>query len=158
MNCISGKTSAFPHQGALLGHESGYLATHKLVGSWFAAVGVRPVGVRDIPGSCCISVVLRGGLTCSGQLGSLGVKGVTVEVLLAANRCIGRHRIGHEDGVVRAVDVGVNAKAEEMLVVLGVDSGVDLCTPTSEVLVGVHGISVENAGEFDLRLNCSILL
>ena len=53
-----------------------------------------------------------------------------------------RDYIDCEDTVLRPINLRVNAEAEEVLVVVGVDTGVNLSSPPKGVFVGVHGVSV----------------
>lgn len=47
-----------------------------------------------------------------------------------------------EDGVLLPIDLGVKTEAEEVLVVVGVNTRVDLCSPTFCVFAGCHGICI----------------
>ena len=63
-----------------------------------------------------------------------------------------------ENGIRGAVDVGINAHTEEMLMVMGIDARIHLCTPAFRVLARVHGVSVQDPSKFDFKLYSPILV
>ena len=88
----------------------------------------------------------------------MGVKGVSVFVPFAAYRARGCLGIYLEYCVVRSVDVWVYSKAEEMLMVVGIDPWVNFCPPSVDIFSGVHGICIQDTGKFDLKLDCPVLV
>lgn len=109
---------------------------------------------RPARGAVVVCERLAGGV----ELGLPGAEGVAVVVLGRADGGVGGNGVDHEDGVPWPVDVGVDAQAEEVLVVVGVDARVDLCSPALRVFAGVHTVGVEDAGELDLGLDRAVLL
>lgn len=63
-----------------------------------------------------------------------------------------------EDGICGPIDISVNAQTEQVLMVMGVHAGVDLCAPAVGVFAGVHGVRVQNAGELDVKLDGAVLV
>ncbi|KAI6749942.1 hypothetical protein HG531_007207 [Fusarium graminearum] len=114
--------------------------------------------VDHLPCSACRTVVIRLGLTACAKLGLLRVEGVTVFVLWASNRCLTSDSVNHINSVVHAVDHGVHTQTEEMLMVVGVDLGIHLCSPRTSVFTLVESVGVEDTGELDLRLDCTVLV
>lgn len=155
MSCEPG---TFPDQTAFLGVQSRYLAADKLVADGFVAVGVDLVGIGDIPGAACDSVVVGHCFRRRGVLRSVGVEGVSVFVLRAAYLARSWPSVNLEDGIVGTVDVRVDTKTQEVFVIVCVDSGVDFGAPSFGVFAWVHGIGVENAGELDLKLDRAVLM
>jgi len=121
-------------------------------------VRIELVHVAHIPCSRSDSVVVADSLFHSAELRSVGEKCVSVWVLLAANFTRTLSSIDLENGVVWSVDVGVDSQTEEMLMVVCVDSWVDLGSPTLGVLTRVHSIGVQDTSEFDFQLNGTILV
>lgn len=113
-----------PNDRVLLRQEPGHLPANQLVGHGLLAVGVQLARVADLPGPR--GVVVGHGLAGGCQLGALRVEAVAVGVLGASDRCVGCFCVADEDGVFAAVDVGVYAEAEEVLVVVGVDAWTQL--------------------------------
>ena len=106
---VSGKSSALPNKTALFGEERWDFAADEFVRDRLLAVRVELVCVLDFPGTASGAVVVRHGFTGRGELGLLRVEGVSVLVLCTANLSVSADCIDLEDGVVRPVDVGVNA-------------------------------------------------
>lgn len=147
---MSGEASTFPHDAAFLREKGGDFAAYEFVGDGLAAIGVQLVGVGHVPCSTCAPVVVSHGFGGRRVFGLVGVEGVSVLVFCAANFAWSTHGVYLEDGVVGAVDVGVDSETEHMLVVVGIYAGVNLCAPAVGILAGVHGVGLENTGEFDL--------
>lgn len=178
MDSMSSKSSPLPHQRSRLGQQARHFAAHKLVAGRLLAIRVESVRVADIPCPARRAVIVRYGFFRSGELGALGIESVAVWVLWASDWCIGGDSIIHEDRVFGTVHVGVNAKAEEVLVVVCVDTyndlsvlfsrarcgissertGIHLSAPALGVLARVDGVGVEDTGQLDLWLDRSILL
>ena len=158
VHCVAGEACALPHQTAFLGQQRWHFPADELVADWFLGVGVDFGSVAHLPRAARVAVVVAHGLLGRRELGLLGVKGVAVEVLLAADRAVAAHGVDFEDGVVRPVDVGVDPQTEEMLVVVCVDARVDLCAPRRGALVWVEGIGVQDTGQLDLELDLAALV
>lgn len=121
-------------------------------------MAVDLVGVCDFPGAAGVSVVVGHGLEWCGVFGLFGVEGVAVLVLGAADLAGPTDGVNLEDGVVGPVDHGVDAQAEEMLMVVCVDSRVNFGAPALGVLTGVHGIGVEDTRQLDVELDGAVLV
>lgn len=119
---------------------------------------MESVGVANLPGTAGGTVVVGGRLALGGQLGPLGGKAIAVEVLGASHGSIRGDGVGNEDCVVGSVDVGVHTEAEEMLVVVCVDTWVDLGAPSLGVLIRVHDIGIEDTSQLDVRLDSTVLV
>lgn len=79
-------------------------------------------------------------------------------VLLRAYGVLGWCRINLEDGIVRPIDIRVDAQAEEMLVVMGVNAGVYLISPAMGVFIRVHAKGIQDASQLNLQLNRAVLV
>ena len=158
MDGVPGEAGAFPDEAAFLGEEGGHLATDEFVTHGFLAVRVQFVLVRQVPRARGGAVIVGHGFQRSRVFGLLGVEGVAVEILDGAEFAGAGGGVDLEDGVVGSVDVGVHAQTEEMLVVVGVDSRVHFGAPAVGVFAGVHGVGVEDAGEFDFELDGAVLV
>ena len=106
-------------------------------------VGIDFVRVAHLPCPRARSIVVA----TSPPLGwynlrLLGVESIAVFVLLAADLSSALRGIYLEDCVVWSIDVGVNSEAEQMLVVVCVDTRVDFSSPAVGVLTRVHGVCV----------------
>lgn len=121
-------------------------------------IRVEFVLVAHFPGPRGGSFVVGHGFDGVGVLGLLRVKGVAVEVLLGADLAWAAGSVDLEDGVAGAVDVGVDAETEQVLVVVRVDAGVHFCPPSLGVLAGEHGVGVQDTRELDLELDGAILV
>ncbi len=123
------------------------------MGGW-----VQDVGVRHVPGARGGGAIIAHGSLWGTELGPMGVESVAVFVLWGAQWVWGCLRVDLEDGVGWSIDVGIDAQAEQVLVIVGVDARRDFGAPAMEVLARVHGISVKNAGEFDVKLDGAVLV
>ena len=106
------------------------------------AVWIDLVGVGHVPCSGSDTIIVADCLLDSCILRLLGKERVAVWILGAPNFTRALSGIDLEDGVIRSIDIGVDSKTEEMLVVVCVDSWVDLCSPTLGILTRVHGVCV----------------
>ena len=158
MHGMSGETSSLPHQGPFLWQQLGDFSADKLVRDWLMTVRVELVHVAHVPSSRSDSVVVADSLFHSAELRSVGEKCVSVWVLLAANFTSTLSSIDLENGVVWAVDIGVDSQTEEMLMVVCVDSWVDFGSPALGVLTRIHSIGVEDTSKLDLQLDGTILM
>ena len=158
MDSMSGETGALPHQPTLLREERRHLTTDKLVAHRLLAVRIELVGVGHFPSSSGEAVVVRHGLERSGILRLLGVEGISVLIFGATDLPGATNCINLEDSVIGAVDVGVHAETEQVLVVVGVDTRVDFGTPALGILTRVHRVGVQNSGQLDVELDSSILV
>lgn len=155
---MTGETGTFPDQASFLGQQPWNFPADQLVRDRLVRVGVQFVLVAHLPSSRGRSVVVGHGLDGVRILLLLRVEGVAVEVLFGSDFARTLSRVDLEDGVVRSVDVRVNSQTEQMLVIVGVDAWVDFRAPALGVLAGEQGVRVENASEFDLELDGSVLV
>ena len=155
---VTSETRSLPHQGAFLRKEFGNFSAHELVADRLVAVGVELVGIAHIPCPRGNTIVVADCLLDSGILGSLGIEGISVEVLLATHFTSTLGSVDLEDGVVWAVDVGVDSQTEQMLMVMSIDSRIYFCSPSLGVFTWVHGICVQDTSELDFELNSSVLM
>lgn len=158
MHGVAGKASTLPHQATRLGQQTRNLSAHELVRDRLLAVRVKLGLVDHLPCTARSAVVVGLGLAAGAKLGLLGVEGVAVEVLGAANRSVAGDCVNHVDGVVCSVNHGVDAETEEMLMVVRVDLGVHLSAPRTSILTRVERVGVEDTSELDLRLDGSVLV
>lgn len=100
------------------------------------------IRIRNLPRAARRPVVVGPRFPRGIELGLLRVKGVSVKVLGGPGGRVGGDGVGDEDCVAGAVDVGVDAQAEEVLVVVGVDARVDLGAPAFCVFAWVEGVGV----------------
>lgn len=122
------------------------------------AVGVDLVCVGHVPCATGAAVVIRYRLEWCSELGLVCVESVAVFVFRTANFTRSSLRIDLEYCVLRTVNVRVYSQTKQMLVIVSVDAGIHLCTPTLGVLSWVHGVCVQDAGKLDLELNSPILV
>lgn len=158
MHGVAGETGALPDEAARFGEELGDFAGDELVGDGFLGVGVYLRLVAHFPGAACGSVVICFRLLWCLELRFQCVERVSVFVFCGADVAFAAGGVDHVDGVVGAVDVGVDAHAEKVLVVVGVYAGVDFCAPAVEVFAFVAGEGVEDAGEFYFELDGAVLV
>lgn len=158
MNRMSRKPSPLPNQPSLLGQQSRHLPTHKLVTDRLPTVRIQLIRVRHLPRPATRAIIVRHRLRGRRILLLLGVERIPIFVLLAPDLSFPSHGIDLEDGVLRSVNVGVDTHAEEMLMVVGVDAGVDFRAPAVCVFTRVDGVGVQDTGQFDLELNSAVLV
>ena len=135
---MTGKTRSFPDEAAFFGEESWDFPAYELVADGFVTVGVDFVGICHFPGAAGRAVVIRHSLGRGGEFGLVGIKGIAIFIFGTANFAWASAGIDLKDGVLRPVDIGVYTHTKEMLVVVGVDAGVDFCTPSKSVFAWVH--------------------
>ena len=153
---VAREARAVPDQAAFFRHQAGDFAGDELVGHGVVRVGVELVGVGDVPGSACVVVADAGGLGFEGGFPRL--ESVAVAVRGAADGGVAGDGVDFEDGVGVAVDGGVEAQAEEVLVVVRVDARIDLGAVGGGGLLGGEGVGGEDAGEFDFELDDPVLV
>ena len=153
MHGVSCKARTLPDKTPRLGKQFRHFSADQLVAHGLLAVGIDLALVAHIPRPArCAVVIRRSQLRCA-ELCLLCVKRISVLVLCASHLAVSTRGVDHEDGVVRPVDVRVDAQAEKVLVIVCVDAGVHFCAPAFEVLAWKHGVGVQDACEFDLKLN-----
>lgn len=88
----------------------------------------------------------------------MSVESVTIFVLRASDFTRTRFGVNLEDSIVGSINIGIDTHAEEMLVIVRIDSWIDFGTPAVGVLAGIHGVGVQNTGEFDFELDSAVLV
>lgn len=88
----------------------------------------------------------------------MSIESVAVLILWASNIARCRLRVNLKDGVFRPVDIGINTHAEQMLMIVCVDTWVNLSAPAMGILSRVHGVGVQDACEFDFKLDSAVLV
>lgn len=136
MNCVASESRSLPYQTSLFGEQAGHFSADELIRHRLLAVRVDLVRVGHLPRTAGRSIVIALRRTHRLHLGLFGVERVAIWILRTAHLAITLHCIHLEDGVLGSVDVGVYPQAEKMLVVVGVDSGVDFGAPRSSVFAG----------------------
>lgn len=76
------------------------------------------VRVAYVPGSNCSAIVVCHRCSRGGELGALGIKRVAVLVPRTAYGLTRCYSINHEDGVLGAINIWINAEAEQVLVIV----------------------------------------
>ena len=117
---------------------------------------VELVGVGNVPSPDWLVIADTG--THGLQRRFLGHESVAVSVLFASHRGVAGDGVHLEDGVLVAVDRWVEAQTEQVLVVVRVDTGVDLCTVRRGRLAGGHCVGRKDAGQLDFELDDTILV
>lgn len=142
VHSVSCESSALPHQRAFLGEKFRHFPTHELVADWLVTVWVDLVRVGHFPRSRSDTIIVADRFLDGCVFGLLGKECVSVWVLGAPRFTSALGGVDLEDSVIRSIDIGVDSQTEEMLVVMCIDSWVDLCSPTLGVLARVHRIGV----------------
>lgn len=86
------------------------------------------------------------------------IESIAVFVLSGADFARSSAGVDLKDGVGGTINVRIDAHTEQVLVVVGVDTRINLCAPTFGILAGVHGVGIQDPGEFDLELHGAILV
>lgn len=105
-------------------------------------VRVQLVLIGHLPSPACHTIIIRSSFCNSRILRLLCVESISIEILLATDLTSTLGSIGLEDSVVGAIDVRIDTETEEMLMIVGVNAGVDFGSPALGVLARVHGICV----------------
>ena len=123
---VSRETGSVPDQTVLLGHQSRNFSRDDFVRYRVLGVSVELVGVRNVPSPDRLVIADTSSHGLEGRF--LGHESVAVSVLLTSHRGIAGNGVDLEDCILVAVDRWVKAQTEQMLVVVRVDTRVDLCT------------------------------
>ena len=122
------------------------------------AVRVDFIRVCNIPRPTAHAIIIRHRLLRCRVFRLLRVECITVFILCTPNRSIRGASIDLENGVQGPIDIGIDAHAEDMLVVMCVDAGINFRAPFLGVLAGIHGVGIKNTSELDLELDGAILV
>jgi hypothetical protein len=126
MQSVSCETGSVPDQTVLLGHQSRNFSRDDFVRYRVLGVSVELVGVRNVPSPDRLVIADTSSHGLEGRF--LGHESVAVSVLLASDWGVAGNGVYLEDCVLVAVNRWVKAQAEQMLVVVRVDTRVDLST------------------------------
>lgn len=114
-----------------------------------------PCGVDDTPPALLLKVVRAAGFVLDDDV--LGVERVAGEVVFGSSCCVDGEDVGLDEAVVHAVDHGVDAYAEHVLMVLGVDIGGYSGTEGIGLVI-LGDINGEDSSQADLEFDASILI
>ncbi len=106
------------------------------------AIRVDFIGIGHFPCSARAAVVIGHCFHWGGVFLLIGIEGVAIFVLGATHLTGPLPGIDLEYGVIRAIDIGVYTQAEEMLMVMCVDAGVNFCSPSFGIFAWIHSIRV----------------
>lgn len=109
VHSVTRESGTFPDERSFSREQFGHLPTHEFVGDGLVRVGVEDVGVCHFPRARGDAVVVGYGFADGFVLCFLCEKGVSVRVFGGADGAGAGHGVGLVDGVVGAVDVGVDA-------------------------------------------------
>ena len=158
MNRVPRESRSLPYQAAFLGQQGRHLSADQLVAYRLVAVGIDLVRVCNLPRPASAAVVVGHGLLRGSVLCPMRIKGVAVLVLGASHLSCSAPSIDLEYCVFWSVDVWVYSHAEQMLVVVGVDAGIDFRAPSVGILAVVHRVGIQDSSELDLKLYCAVLM
>lgn len=153
---LGGKVGALGDNSIGLGQQGRARVVDDLVANGLLGDAVDHIGVDNVPVAARLVAVRCGALLGRAQRRLLAVKGIAKGV---GGRACGRRR---DDGVVLhnrvvgAVNLGVDAQAKDVLVVVGGDALGDLGAVGGGDVVGAHAVRVELAGELDLEVICAV--
>lgn len=121
-------------------------------------VRVDFVRVGHVPRATGAAVIVCYRLLGVRVLGLVGIECIAVLVFRTPNLTRSSCGIDLKHCIIWPVNVWVDAHAEEMLVIVRVDTWVDFGAPAQGILAGVHGISIQDTGELNLKLYGTILV
>lgn len=122
------------------------------------AVRIDLVRVRHFPRPACRTIVISHRFRGCGILFLVREERVAVFILCAPYFTGPLSCVDLEDCVLGAVDVWVDAQAEEMLMVMRVHAWVNFCAPSLCIFTGVHSVGIQDPGELNLQLYGSVLV
>lgn len=164
---MAGETCSLPYQRSWFRQQSRHISTNHLIAGGLLAIWMELVRVAYVPGPDGSAVVVCHGLSSRGELGALGVESVAVLVVRTTDWLARCRRINHEHGILGAVNIGVNPKAEQVLVVVCVHTcrwisdreynypclgrevkltGIHFGSPSLSVFTFTDRVGVQNAG------------
>lgn len=149
---LAGEGGALPNHAFRFGEEGRAVGVEDLVGHGLLGRGIEAARVDDVPGAARLGAVARGGLLGGAERRLLAVEAVAIHVLSGAQGGLRKHGVALQDGVVGAVDLGVDAQREDVLVVVGVDGWGNLGAEGGGGFAWVHAVGVEHAGQLHLEL------
>lgn len=149
---LAGECGAVVDCAAGLGEERGAGGVEDLVADGLLGDGVHAVGVDDVPCAVGLVAVVCGTFQGGAEGSLLAEEGVSVLVLGGADGVVGGDGVALNDGVVGAVDLGVDTEGEEVLVVVGGDLRSDLGAVGSGLLGGVEAVGVQHTSELHFEL------
>ena len=142
MHRMPRKPRPLPHQPPLLRQQLRHLPTNQLITRRLARIPIQDPLITHLPRPTHAPIVIAHTLQGRPEFRLVRIKRIPVLILLAADLPRTLTSIDLKDGVVGPVDVGVDAQAEKVLMIMCVDAGVDLRAPPLGVFAWVHGIGV----------------
>lgn len=152
------KSSPLPNKTTLLWQKRRHISADQFVRDGLVTVRIHLALIAHIPRPARGAIIVTHGLFHCLESGLLGIECVSILILCITNLSGTPSSVNLKDSVVGPIDVGIYAQTKEMLMVVCVHTGVDFSAPTLQILSRVHGICVENSGQFYLKLNRSILM
>lgn len=121
-------------------------------------VRVELVLVDDLPEAGSVSI--SRGLALNGifQDGGLGEETISVQVVRVTNRFLDGLHVNLSNGVLYAVNHGVNAHGEEVLVVLSIDLGCNHGTESTRGFILCKNVSIDFTSSLDFIVDSTILV
>jgi hypothetical protein len=153
---VSCEAGSVPDQTVFLGHQPRNFPRDDLVRHGVLGVGVELVGVGDVPSPDWLVIADTSPHGLQRRL--LGHESVAVSVLFTSHRGVACNGVYLEDCVLVAVDRWVEAQTEQMLVVVRIDTGIDLSTVRCGRLARGHCVSRKDAGQLDFKLDDTVLV
>ena len=145
VHSVPGESCAAPYQATLSWKKRGYLPADQLVTDGLLAMRIQFISVGNLPRAAGCAIIVRHGFLGSGEFCLFRVECISMLILPASYLSCATSCIDLEDGIVWSIDIGIDAETKQMLVVMRVNSWVDLRTPTMSVLSWIHGIGVEDS-------------
>ena len=158
MHSVSREPGSLPHQTALLRQQWRHLSRDQLVADRLLAIRVQLVLIAHVPRPRRVAVVIGHRLLRVRVLCLLREEGVAVVILFGSDLARALGGVDLEDRVVWTIDVRVDTETEEMLMVVGVDAGVDFCAPAFGIFAGIHRVCVQDACQLDFQLHGAVLV
>jgi len=118
VDCMSRKSSTFPDKTTFLGKQSWGLPRDEFITGELPRVWVDLVCIADIPSPSCRTLIIRQGFLHFSILCFIGIKGIPVFILGASYWRSAGSRIDLEYGILLTVYLGIETKAEKVLVVV----------------------------------------
>ena len=152
------KPRSLPYQTPFLRQQGWHLPAHQLIADRFPAIWVQLALITHLPRATRAAVIVAHAVLRRPKFGSVRIEGIAIFILCTPHLPSSLPRIDLKDGVGGTVNVGIDPHAEEVLVIMCVHARVDLCAPPFRVFARVHGVGIEDAGEFDLELDGAVLV
>lgn len=147
---LAGEGCTLPDGASGLGEHGGTVVIEDLVADGLFGDGVHAVRVDDVPRAVSLEAVVCGTLERCTKGCLLAVEAIAVGILWGADGGFKRDGVALDDRVVLAVDFRVDAKGEQVLVVVGGDGGGNFRAEGSSGFGWVHAVGVQHTGKLHL--------